>query len=173
MIINYNIPNHNNVLIRNSENFLRKLTAKHVLYSPKINQITSKLIAEVCQKPNIEAFIGKLLRELLEKQIIIKGMLFYIFIFFLNLQGTQMITSEFLHKNLLYEEIIYLKFKNLVISQLRKENIRKELLKILAEFSQSEYATSVFTSQFGAALKNQQVIDTFVDGKHFFSQILC
>lgn len=84
MIIHYEIENHNNILIKSSENFLRTLTAKHVLYSPKINQITAKLIVEVCQKPNIEGFIGKLLRELLEKQIIYKGKRMKILIFILK-----------------------------------------------------------------------------------------
>lgn len=73
MIIHYEQNTHNNAIINSSEDFLRTITAKHVLYSPKINFITAKLIVDVCKKPNIEANIGKLLRELLEKEVIIKG----------------------------------------------------------------------------------------------------
>lgn len=73
-------------------------------------------------------------------------------------------TSDFLHKNLLYEEFLYRKFKSLVFSQMRRTELRNELKKIVVDFVKSEFALTVFTSQFNAALRNQQVIETFVDG---------
>ena len=82
--------------------------------------------------------------------------------------GTKNISFGALHKNFLYEEFLYAKFKNLVFAQMRKESLRKELLKITEGFIKSEYAYSVFASQFAAGLRNQGVIDSFVDGEFIY-----
>ena len=163
------IPNNN--LLKSSEDFLRRLTSKFVFYNEKLNFSTAKLIAEVCRQPNIEEFIGKSLRSLLEKEIIIKGLLcFFKFFLYFSL-GTQSLAIGALHKNLLYEEFLYIKFKNLVYSQMRKEHLRRELLKTIVDFTKTDYAISVSSSQFAAALRNRGVVDMFVDGTLIFIKI--
>jgi len=74
-----------------------------------------------------------------------------------------------LHKNLLYEEFLYIKFKNLVYSQMKKEHLRRELLKIMVDVTKTDYAILLSSSQFAAALKNYGVLDMFVDGIYFFN----
>jgi len=51
---------------------------------------------------------------------------------------------------------------------MRKENLRKELLKTIENFIKTEYAYSVFTTQFAAAMRNQQVVEPFIDGYFSF-----
>jgi len=74
--VNSDLKIHNNHFLDSSEGFLRCLTSKFVFYNEKLNFSTAKLIAEVCQKPNIEEFIGKSLKSLLEKKNIIEGLFF-------------------------------------------------------------------------------------------------
>ena len=69
-----------------------------------------------------------------------------------------------LHKSLLHEEFLYGKFKILVFNQIRKENLRKELLKTITDFMKTDYSSNVFNSQLAAAIRNRQVLEIFVDG---------
>lgn len=73
-------------------------------------------------------------------------------------------SSQALHKNLIYEEFLYEKFKKLVYNQMRKEELRTELMKTIVDFMKTEYAISVTGSQLGAALRNRDVVETFVNG---------
>lgn len=47
---------------------------------------------------------------------------------------------------------------------MRKEELRTELMKTIVDFMKTEYAISVTGSQLGAALRNRDVVETFVNG---------
>ncbi len=52
---------------------------------------------------------------------------------------------------------------------MKKEHLRRELLKIMVDVTKTDYAILLSSSQFAAALKNYGVLDMFVDGIYFFN----
>ena len=56
--------------------------------------------------------------------------------------GTDDLAKGFLHKNLLYEENINRKLKEIIIKQLRDEKRRIDLMNIVVNFMRSETATN-------------------------------
>ena len=135
------------------EEWLGRIVSKHVLYSESIILKTDKLVNEVFNKPNVDAHIRRSLRNLLKKEFIQKN--------------TEKLLINFLHKNLLYEDFIDQKFNNLVIGQFKKENIQRVALKTCIDFSKTDFAKSVFVTNFGHALRNQGVVNGFVEGIYY------
>jgi hypothetical protein len=132
------------------EEWLGKIVSKHVLYSESIILKTDKLVNEVFNKPKVDANIRQSLRNLLKKEFIAKN--------------SEKLAINFLHKNLLNEEFIYQKFNNLLIVQYKKENIQRLALKTGIDFCQSDFAKSVFANSFASALRNEDVVNGFVEG---------
>lgn len=149
-IIKNKEKSHSNNRLKGIEYWLARITSKHVLYSENINKKTAKLLNEVCNKPKINIYVNKNIKNVLLKENIIKK--------------TENITQEFLHKNLLYEEFLYIKFKKLIISQMRKENLRQLLCNTLVDFSKNNMAYNVFVNNFASALRNEGVVENFVGG---------
>lgn len=145
--------NHDNPRLVKIEEWLGRIVSKHVLYSQSIIIKTDKLVNEVFVKPNVDAHIRRSLRNLLKKDFIQKN--------------TEKLAINFLHKNLLYEDVIYQKFNNLVIGQFKKENIQRIALKTCIDFSKTDFAKSVFVTNFGSAIRNQGVVNGFVEGKYY------
>lgn len=144
---------HDNPRLVKIEEWLGRIVSKHVLFSDTIILKTDKLVNEVFNKPNVDAHIRRSLRNLLKKEFIQKN--------------TEKLAINFLHRNLLYEDFIYQKFSNLIIGQYKKESIQRVALKTCIDFSRTDFAKSVFVNNLGSALRNQGVVNGFVEGIKF------
>ena len=71
--------------------------------------------------------------------------------------GTDKLTKDFVHNNVMHDETIRNKLKQIIINQLRDENRRTDLLKLILNFMKSEQARDLFTDAMVGTLNNPEV----------------
>jgi len=118
---------------------LNGVVSKQVLYNDKLVNETAMLLQRLCDRPKIQYQTGLALGRLFRYRSI--------------LRGTDTLTKDYLHQNLLYDENIQVKFKNLIVRQLRDEKRRKDLLGLFVNFIRSETALNYAVYSVGNVMK--------------------
>jgi len=73
------------------------------------------------------------------------------------MNSTDKLTRDYVHNNVLHDENIREKLKQLLIRQLRDENRRADLLRLLHNFLKTEQARDLFTDAIAGTLNNPEV----------------
>jgi len=118
---------------------LKTITSKQVLYNDRLVHETALLIQRLCDRPKIHYQVSILLGRLLHRKSIVKG--------------ADELAKGFLHKNLLYEDFLNQKFKELVLKQLKDEKRRADLVNIIVNFFNSDTFQNLTISQVNSLLR--------------------
>ena len=72
--------------------------------------------------------------------------------------------KNFLHKDFFYEDFLYANWKKLMINQCRKDNLKRELMQAMINYSRSEGGLDNLSKAWASALYNQVVVEGFIAG---------